>query len=125
MRQVSPRNFFFFLFESCLLVLGAWLVIAAFNYWYPAHYYDLRLFLPNLVSLVLFYHFSLFYFDLYDLRTRATLFEYGLRLVQALGLLCLILAFFSYFFPTIIFPSPLIFFVLIVDFILIICWRFF
>ncbi len=125
MRQVSARNFFFFLFESCLLVLGAWLVVAVFNYWYPANHYDLQHFIPNLVTLVLFYHFSLFYFDLYDLKTRATLFEYGLRLIQALGLLCLILAFFSSFFPKVIFPSPLVFFVLIVDFFLIICWRFF
>ena len=125
MRQVRPRNLFFFIVESCLLVLGAWLVIAVFNYWHPAINYDLELFIPNLISLVLFYHFSLFYFDLYDFRTRATLFEYGLRLIQSLGLLCLILAFFSYFFPAIVFPSPLIFFVLAVDFFLIICWRLF
>ncbi len=125
MRQFSLRTIIFFLIELSLIVAGGLLSVYSGIYWLGSGSYDLQLFVPHIISFAVFYHFSLFYFDLYDIKTRVTFSAYSLRLVQATGLLCLFLAFFSYFLPLVVFPNPYIYFVLLSDFLLILGWRLF
>jgi len=107
-RQFSLRTVIFFLIELSLIIGGSLLAISCGRYWLGESSYNLQLFIPHLISFAVFSHFSLFYF-----------------LVQATGLLCLILAFFSYVLPELVFPSPYIYFILFTDFLLIFSWRVF
>lgn len=125
MRQFSLRTVIFFLIELSLIIGGGLLSVYAGIYWLGPASYDLHLFIPNIISFAVFYHFSLFYFDLYDIKTRVPFSAYSLRLVQATGLQCLFLALFSYLLSGIVFPSPYIYTVLLVDFSLIFIWRVF
>ncbi len=125
MRQFSLRTITFFLIELSLFVAGGLLSVYSGIYWLGSDSYDLQLFVSHIISFAVFYHFSLFYFDLYDIKTRVPFSVYSLRLVQATGLQCLFLAFFSYFLPRLVFPSPYIYYILLVDFLLIFGWRVF
>lgn len=125
MRQFSLRTIIFFLIELSLFVGGGLLSVYSGMYWLGPKSYDLQLLIPHIISFAVFYHFSLFYFDLYDIKTRVPFSVYSLRLVQATGLQCLFLAFFSYVLPGIVFPSPYTYFILLVDFLLIFGWRVF
>jgi len=124
-RQFSLRTVVFFLIELSLIIGGSLLAVSCGRYWLGENSYNPQLFIPHLISFAVFYHFSLFYFDLYDIKTRVPFSAYSLRLVQATGLLCLILAFFSYVLPELVFPSPYIYFILFCDFSLIFSWRVF
>ncbi|MBN2332642.1 MAG: TIGR03013 family PEP-CTERM/XrtA system glycosyltransferase [Deltaproteobacteria bacterium] len=125
MSQFGLRNVVFFLIESALIIGGGLLVTASYVHWFPESGYSLQLFVAHIFLFAVCYHFSLFYFDLYDIRTRIAFVEYGLRLIQATGLLCLFMAFFSYVSPANIFPSPLIYAVLLAAFLLVFAWRIF
>ncbi|MCD6151729.1 MAG: TIGR03013 family PEP-CTERM/XrtA system glycosyltransferase [Deltaproteobacteria bacterium] len=125
MRQFSLRTITFFLIELSLFVAGGLLSVYSGIYWLGSDSYDLQLFVSHIISFAVFYHFSLFYFDLYDIKTRVPFSVYSLRLVQATGLQCLFLAFFSYVLPGIVFPSPYTYFILLADFLLIFGWRVF
>ncbi|MEA2109601.1 MAG: TIGR03013 family XrtA/PEP-CTERM system glycosyltransferase [Pseudomonadota bacterium] len=125
MRQFNLRTTVFFLIELSLIVAGGLLSIYSGIYWLGSDSYDLQLLVPHIISFAVFYHFSLFYFDLYDIKTRVPFSVYSLRLVQATGLQCLFLAILSYVFPLAVFPSPYIYFILLADFLLIYSWRVF
>ncbi|NIA19588.1 MAG: hypothetical protein GWP07_04025, partial [Xanthomonadaceae bacterium] len=88
MRQFSLRTIIFFLIELSLIVGGGLLSVYSGIYWLGPDSYDLQLFIPHIISFAVFYHFSLFYFDLYDIKTRVPFSAYSLRLLQATGLQC-------------------------------------
>ena len=115
----------FFLIELALIVAGGLLSVYSGMYWLGANSYDLSIFPLQIISFAVFYHFALFYFDLYDIKTRVPFSAYSLRLIQATGLLCLFLAIFSYILPGLVFHSPYIYFILLSSFLLIFFWRVF
>lgn len=122
-KYYSIRGFLFFLGETCLILLG---ISGTMYLLYQGHIPEqplresmwLRILL---VSLIL--QLSLYYNDLYSFGPGLRLFDLTLRIVQATGSCCIILAALYYVFPTLILEQGIFFAGLCLLMFVLVSWR--
>lgn len=122
LKQYFPiRNIVFFIFEG-LIIFGSVLLATVILTFSDSYLYDsllvLRIFLITLICQT-----CLYYNDLYDFDVSSTFTETGIRLLQALGVTSIFLAFVYFIFPLAIIDQKI--FILSIAFLLvfIIGWR--
>lgn len=122
-RYYPIRNLIFFAGEGALIFFSIWVVIYALyggeipqdleraNIW-------LRILLTTLVI-----QLSLYYHDLYDFKHKIQLFELSVRIVQAVGAACLVLAGLYYIFPFLILEQGIFFLGIFLLMLFLVSWR--
>ena len=122
LKQYFPiRNIIFFILEG-FIIFGSVLLATALLTFSNSHLYDALLVL-RILLITLICQICLYYNDLYDFDVASTFTETGIRLLQALGITSIALAFIYFFFPLAIIDQKI--FILSIGFLLIfiIGWR--
>ena len=122
-QYIPVRKIAFFFVESAfvggMVILGAYLRFlgntAAFNQY--------EYLIPKAFLIVVCVQFSLYYFDLYDLRAFRSNVELGIRLLQSLGVSSILLAVLYYLFPPLIIGRGIFLISLIFMGVVIVSWR--
>lgn len=119
----SIRSLLFFLGESCLIVLGIYGAIYLMHQGHiPEQPLRENMWLRILiVALVL--QISLYHNDLYNFGSDLKLFDVGLRIAQAVGTACIILAGLYFAFPNLILGQGIFFLGLFLVVIFLVSWR--
>ena len=116
------RNLLFFLVEATLIILG---ILTAFVMLQgTGHEESMETSIGLRIGVIaLLLQVNLYYLDLYDFSFPRKLIDMGLRLIQAIGATCLILAAVYLVFPQIILEEKIFFLGLVFLFVFLICWR--
>ncbi len=116
------RNIIFFLGEGLLIFLTINLVYLAFTGW--------EVFRQNLIangaralSVTIIFQLALYFFDLYDMRRMGRAIETAVRMVQAFGFGCILLAGLYYSFPSLIISSRIYWVCFLVICYVLLLWR--
>ncbi|MDZ7761105.1 MAG: TIGR03013 family XrtA/PEP-CTERM system glycosyltransferase [Desulfovermiculus sp.] len=117
------RNLIFFLGEGCLIFLSIWIVIYLLHAGEMSQDPDragiwLRILITTLVI-----QLSLYYYDLYDFKHKIRIFELTIRIVQAIGAACLVLAGVYYIFPYLILEQGIFFIGIFLLMLFLVSWR--
>lgn len=122
LKQYFPiRNVVFLILEGCIIfvtfLLSTILLTFSDSYWF-----DFTLVLR--ITLITFVcQISLYYNDLYDFEIASTIPEISIRLLQALGITSIALAFIYYIFPLVILDQKIYVLSILFLMVFIICWR--
>jgi sugar transferase (PEP-CTERM system associated) len=122
LKQYFPiRNIIFFILEG-FIIFGSVLLATVLLTFSNSYLYDALLVL-RILLITLICQICLYYNDLYDFDVSSTFTETGIRLLQALGITSIALAFIYFFFPIAIIDQKI--FILSIGFLLIfiIGWR--
>nr|NJM02514.1 sugar transferase [Desulfobacula sp.] len=122
LKQYFPiRNIIFFILEG-FIIFGSVLLATVLLTFSNSYLYDVLLVL-RILLITLVCQICLYYNDLYDFDVSSTFTETGIRLLQALGITSIALAFIYFFFPIAIIDQKI--FILSIGFLLIfiIGWR--
>lgn len=116
------RHLLFFLGESVLIIGVIWLVILALHSGEMPHNPERASVWLRILFIVLLLQMSLYYLDLYQFRLKSGAFELSLRIIQAIGLACLVLAAAYYLFPRLVLDEGF-FYWLFLLILLLVSWR--
>jgi len=105
-RYYPVRKILFFLGEG-ILIFGSLFSILSFFIGWPIFIIDLNKHILSALIVTLIFQLSLYFYDLYDLRKPGTTTNTFIRMMQAFGVGCIILAFLYALFPTIIISTSL------------------
>ncbi len=119
------RNFLFFLGES-LLIFGALWVGFTLRYheFYPVPETIRHSLWVRVLVVTLVVQLSLYYHDLYTVSKRFGVFDLSLKLVQATGAACIVLAGVYFAYPPVILEQGIFFVALFLLLLLLVSWRF-
>ena len=122
-KYYTIRNLIFFLGEGGLIFFSIWGVI----YWIHSGEIPqdperasiwLRIVLTTLIILI-----SLYYHNLYEFKHKSRIFELSIRIVQAIGAACFVLAGLYYFFPSLILGEGIFFLGIFLLMLFLVSWR--
>ena len=117
------RNLIFFLGEGGLIFFSIWIVIyVLYAGEIPQDPERAGLWLRILIT-TLVIQLSLYYHDLYDFKHKIRIFELSVRIVQAIGAACLILAGLYYIFPYLILEQGIFFIGIFLLMLFLVSWR--
>jgi sugar transferase (PEP-CTERM system associated) len=122
-QYVPVRKIAFFLLES--LFIGGMVILGAYLRFLgnPVSFYHYDYLILKASLIVGCVQLSLYYFDLYDLKAFRSNIELGIRLLQALGVASILLAFFYYLFPLLIIGRGIFVISLVFMGVVIVSWR--
>ncbi|WP_028575378.1 TIGR03013 family XrtA/PEP-CTERM system glycosyltransferase [Desulfonatronovibrio hydrogenovorans] len=117
------RNLLFFMIEGGLIFLSIWMVILLI--YSGSMPYDPEkisiwariLLIGVLIQLIMYYH------DLYEFRYKTGMFELSVKIVQSIGVSCLILAGLYYFFPQLVLEQGIFFIGIFIMLSFLVSWR--
>jgi sugar transferase (PEP-CTERM system associated) len=113
-KYYTIRNLLFFIIEGCLIYSGILVVVFGFYQGsVPVHPEYMNLWLRVLI-VTLIVQLSLYYNDLYDFSVKRKVLDLSLRIIQAIGVSCLLLAALYYIFPAMILEQGIFFFAIFV-----------
>jgi len=122
-QYIPARKIAFFFLESVfiggMVILGAYLRFLG----NPASFHQYEYLILKAFLIVACVQFSLYYFDLYDLKAFRSNIELGIRLLQSLGVSSILLAFLYYLFPLLIIGRGIFLISLIFMGVVIVSWR--
>ena len=122
LKQYFPiRNIIFFIFEG-FIIFGSVLLSTILLTFSDSYLYDALLVL-RILLITLICQACLYYNDLYDFDVSSTFTETGIRLLQALGITSIALAFVYFFFPLAIIDQKVFILSIVFLLIFIIGWR--
>src|SRR3989339_160395 len=122
LKQYFPiRNIIFFILEG-FIIFGTVLLATVLLTYSNSYLYDVFLVL-RLLLITLICQICLYYNDLYDFDVSSTFTETGIRLLQALGITSIALAFVYFFFPIAIIDQKVFILSIVFLLIFIIGWR--
>ena len=122
LKQYFPiRNIIFFIFEG-FIIFGSVLLSSILLTFSNSYLYDALLVL-RILLITLICQACLYYNDLYDFDVSSTFTETGIRLLQALGITSIALAFVYFFFPLAIIDQKVFILSIVFLLIFIIGWR--
>ena len=119
------RSLLFFIGESGLIFLSIWLVIFLFHAAELPHDPERMNIWLRILLITMIVQVSLYYHDLYDFRIKNKMFELSVRIVQAIGAACLVLAGLYYLFPYLILEQGIFFIGIFILILFLVSWRFF
>jgi sugar transferase (PEP-CTERM system associated) len=122
-QYVPVRKIAFFLLES--LFIGGMVILGAYLRFLgnPVSFYHYDYLILKASLIVGCVQLSLYYFDLYDLKAFRSNIELGIRLLQALGVASILLAFLYYLFPLLIIGRGIFVISLVFMGVVIVSWR--
>ncbi len=123
-KRYPLRSIFFFLGEGLLIFLSISAVYLEFKGW-AVYSQDIVLYCLRALIVSNIFQLSFYFFDLYDLDLELNPAETIVRLVQACGAGCIVLAVFYYFFPTVIISGPVFWVSYVVTCTVLFIWRIF
>lgn len=122
LKQYFPiRNIVFFIFEG-LIIFGSVLLSTILLTFSTSYLYDVLL-VFRIMLITIICQTCLYYNDLYDFDVSSTFSETGIRLLQALGVTSIALAFIYFFFPLAIIDQRIFILSILFLLIFIIGWR--
>ncbi|OGQ89478.1 MAG: capsular biosynthesis protein CpsE [Deltaproteobacteria bacterium RIFOXYC2_FULL_48_10] len=122
LKQYFPiRNIIFFILEG-FIIFGSVLLATVLLTYSNSYLYDVFLVL-RILLITLICQICLYYNDLYDFDVSSTFTETGIRLLQALGITSIALAFVYFFFPIAIIDQKVFILSIVFLLIFIIGWR--
>ena len=99
-RYYPLRNILFFLVESILILSSVIIAIWLRFRGNPVSFVSYEYIFLKALLIVVVCQLSLYYFDLYDFKIVTSNLELGIRLLQSLGVSCIVIAVLYYIFPT-------------------------
>ena len=122
-QYIPVRKIAFFFLES--LFIGGMVILGAYLRFLgdPTSFYQYEYLILKAFLIVACVQFSLYYFDLYDLKAFRSNIELGIRLLQSLGVSSILLAFLYYLFPFLIIGRGIFFISLGFMGVVIVSWR--
>ena len=124
-KYYTVRSLIFFCVESGLIFFGIWCAISLTRNWTVP---EQELFRFNIWVRVLIITFvlqlSLYYNDLYEFSYRSSFLDLSLRIIQAIGVACLILAALYYLIPELILRQGIFFLGLFFLMFFLVSWRY-
>jgi sugar transferase (PEP-CTERM system associated) len=117
------RNLLFFIGEGGLIFLSIWIVILLrYSGEVPVDPEKISIWFRILIMTATV-QLSLYYYDLYELSSKIAIPELCQRIVQAIGVACLVLALLYYLFPIIVLKQGIFFFGIFLMILFLASWR--